>query len=218
MQIADLFDVTTRDQAVQELPDEDLVVAAVMMAQAHVADSLQRDWLGDDIAWLAVHARSAATVTAIVRQGAGPVKAEGLFKAFARVMQYRPPMASEYTRLTRTDGNKPIAAHIAEQPHGLAVLGELGRFEAHRMVEGIPGGANLGFVQEMLPYIDDVHVLERITECNRLISQQLVVARLWELGAHDIVLRMMNDDGDSTLTTRAARNAAKTLSQFHLKV
>ncbi len=217
MQIADLFDISTRDQAVQELPDEDLVVAAVMMAQADVADSLQRYWLGLDIAWLAVHASSSATVTAIVRQGAGPVKAEGLLKAFARVMEYRSPVVSEYTRLTRTDGNKHVAAYIAEQPNGLAVLAELGRFEAYRMVENAPGGANIGFVQEMLPYINDTHVLERITEGNRLISQQLVVARLWELGAHDIVLRMANDGGDYARTTRAARNAAQTLAPMHLK-
>lgn len=207
MQIADLFDAHTRDLAVQELPDADLLVASVMIAQQKAADSLQRDWRGMDIAWLAMNARSEATAVAITRTGLTVDLAAGLFKAFLRVTHHRPPVMSHSARLRLTDMRAHEAAHIAQQRHGRAVLAELGRHEARRMV-GYALQSNIGFVQEMLPYIEDVEVLQRITECDRLISQKLVVARIWELGARDIVASIANEDDDAMFSKKAARKAA----------
>ena len=207
MQIADLFDANTRDQAVQELPDEDLLVAAVIMTQRTSTDSLQLDWLGLDIAWLTIHARSEATAVAIVRTGLTAVLAHNLFLAFRRVTHYRQPVMSHSARLRLADMRAHEAAHIAQQRHGQAVLAELGRYEAHRMVS-YSLRTNIGFVQEMLPYIEDVAVLQRITECDRLISQKLVVERMWELGARDVVMSIANEDEDAMFSKKAARKAA----------
>lgn len=207
MQIADLFDANTRDQAVQELPDDDLLLAAVMKVQEPTTDDLLLKWLGSDIAWLALHARSEATAIAIVRQGLTVLRSENLFLSFKFVTHYLPPAMNHTERLRLSAARTLEVEHVAKQRHGRAVLAELGRHEARRMV-GYALQSNIGFVQEMLPYIEDVEVLQRITECDRLISQKLVVARMWELGARDVVASIANENEDAMFSKKAARKAA----------
>ncbi len=205
MQIADLFDANTREAAARELTDDDLIIAAVVMTQERTPDARKRDRIGENLAWLALQARSSTTATSITRQALTLVMAENLFQAFRRVTEYRRPTALLSRR--RADIRADEAAHVAATANGPAVLAELGRYEAQRMLHH-ENGSHIGFVQEMLPYIQDLAVLKGITESARLISQKLVVARIWELGDRDLVASIVHQDEYSMWSTKAARNAA----------
>jgi hypothetical protein len=207
MQISDLFDTHLRDEAVRVLSDEDLLVAAVMITQKNVTDSLQREWLALDVAWFASHADTEAAVAAIARQGRKVLSSSTLFGAFLRVTHYRDPYAMD-DRCRRRDSFSDKIAHAVSQPAGPSFLAELCRADARTLSVNFAADARL--FNALLPQLSDVSELEPVLASEQLSQFDELVAHLWYLGARNCVIDAAFDLND----TKASRQARQTAARF----
>ncbi len=189
MKIADLFDVNTCDQAVQELSDEDLLVAAVTKIQHIPTDSFQRESLALELTWYAIHCRTAASAAAIVRHAMAAVAGKDLFEAFLKVTHYREPQLDPGARLRR--GGKDTAKEIdffAAQRHGAAVLNEIANHEAFQLTSGrLDGSASVLVSHDLARWVTDAELLLGVLVSMSHAGRLVVLERLWELEEHDLV-------------------------------
>lgn len=208
MKIADLFDATARDQAVIELPDEDLIVAATITTASKPSDVNERTWAAMDIAWFALHCERASSAVTIIRQGASVLSVQDIFEQFLRVTHFR---SEPEGRLSILDGRRSVTpakvAHVLAQCHGEEVFQELLRLEAGIALSR-SAKARSSWFAELVPYITDVELLRSLLGCDYVFAVRATIQRLWELGETKLVFELADSkDPAITAMTEARREA-----------
>ena len=216
MQISDLFDAHRRDEAVRELPDEDLLVAAAILVQNAPPDSMQRSWRAMDLSWYAVHASSEHTVRALVRLGAKHIPESVFVEQYARVTGCPERYYDPYSRQDRIAER---LAYIETTKYGRAFLTEAANPAAESFLDGTRVG-KVSFLHRLVAYLSDIERLLELLQHERFTDQEAAVRRLVALGASDVVEALASADPHGALGLNpeaslywTSRAAAKVLAE-----
>ena len=208
MKIADLFDAARRDQAVVELPDEDLIVAATIVTAKSPTDSLTTEWAAMDIAWCALHCERPSSAVSIIRHGTSVLAPREIFEQFVYVTHYRSTPVSHSSALRSRQSETPAkVAHAMTQVHGQEVFEELVRVTAN-MILSSDQRAGYSWFAELVPHVTDVELLRSLLGCEHFYQLRDVIQRLWDLGETKFIFDVADSKDPVFRTMTSARREA----------
>lgn len=187
MELNAIFEPDTRRQALRDMNDEELLFATLVTAARHTAGRDERDDKTALLAEIFVNVASASFADQVAATALDATDNWEMIKAVAVATG----IDSAEVRRIGESGFGPSTfeshmKHVAALPHGVALLREAAHREGQRSPR-VHVSYDMSILASVIPYAQDAKAIAPLVASPGETLTQLVVARIAELGAQDVI-------------------------------